>query len=289
MVSVWNKLEWKRCIPIILGTMVYAFGLFYFVIPNELMEGGVTGIALLLHYGAGLPPSITTFIVNIPLFVLGYRYLGKASMTYTVVGALSLIISLRVFESLIARGVLHPFAPMDDVLLSALYAGVTTGAGLGIVFRSGGTTGGVDIMARMMQKLRGWRIGQVIFAADAIIISASLLYIPLQKVLYTLIVVFIASKLIDFINDGAYEARAFTIIVESGDVLAKEITQQMDRGVTVFSAKGAYSASNKDVIYCVVSRQESAKLKTLIKSIDPKAFVIVGHVHEVLGEGFKLE
>lgn len=289
MLSSWNKLQWKQCLPIAFGTIIYSFGLYFFVIPNELMEGGVTGIALLLHYGAGIAPSLTTLVINIPLFILGYRFLGPKSMLYTVVGVLSLILSLRGMELILSLGWLRPFPEMDDMLLAALYAGVTMGTGIGIVFRFGGTTGGVDITARIMQRKRGWSIGQFIFLVDAVIIAGSLFYIPLQKVLYTLIVVFIVSKIIDFINEGAYEARAFTIIVESGDRLASEISRQLERGVTIFSAKGTYSKANKDVVYCVVSRHESARLKAIIKSVDPKAFTVIGSVHEVLGEGFRMD
>lgn len=283
----FKKLQWSQWIFIMLGTAVYAFGLHFFVIPNELMEGGITGIALLLNYAAGFPPSITTLLLNIPLFFLGFRVFGRQPMTLTLLGTLSLSFFLWVMERLIGLGWIAPFVSRQDYLLAALYAGVTLGTGLGIVFRFGGTTGGADILARIGNKWRGWSIGQVILVLDVLVIGASLLYIPLEKVLYTLVAVFISSKMIDFITEGAYEARVFTIISDHGEEIARKITLELDRGVTLFPANGAFSGDPKIVIYSVVSRQEVRRMKQLIFSIDPSAFIIIGNVHDVLGEGFR--
>lgn len=274
-------------LPIIFGTAVYAFGLHFFVIPNQLMEGGVTGIALLLHYGASVPPSISTVLLNIPLFIFGFRAFGKQQMVFTIIGVLSLAFFLRVMELLIENGWLIPIADHTDIFLSVVYAGVTTGAGLGIVFRFGGTTGGIDIVARIVQRSRGWSMGTFILLSDALIISASLIYFPSERILYTLIAVFIAYKMIDLLSEGVNGAKAFMIIVNSGDKLAAEITKQLERGATIIPAKGAYSYSDKDVVYCVVSRNETVRLKAIVKSVDPGAFTIIGNIHDVLGEGFR--
>lgn len=275
--------------PVMLGTAIYAFGLHYFLLPNKLMEGGVTGIAILLNYALGWPLSITTLVLNIPLFFVGWRILGRAQTAYTIFGAVSLSVFLALMEKLIAHGWIVPFQTSNDYILAVLYAGVTLGTGLGIVFRFGGTTGGVDIIARIASKLRGWSMGQIILTLDIIIIGASLIYIPKEKVLYTLVAVFIASKLIDFIQEGAYAAKAFSIITEAGDEIGLKITKDMERGVTLYPAKGAYSGKPKQVVYCVVSRQEIRQLKTIVRSIDPRAFIVINDVHDVLGEGFKEE
>jgi uncharacterized membrane-anchored protein YitT (DUF2179 family) len=279
----------RSYIPIVVGTAIYAFGLHYFIIPNQLMEGGITGIALLLNYSLSLPPSITTLILNIPLFILGWYVFGKNPMTTTFFGTVSLSFFLWVMEYAIKSNWLHPFYTQSDYLLVALYAGVTLGAGLGIVFRYGGTTGGSDIIARIMQKKRGWSMGQFILVMDAVVIVTSLLYIPKEKVLYTLVSVFIASKMIDFIQDGAYAAKAFTIITDHSEIIADHITKEMDRGVTLFTAKGAYSGHTKQVVYCVVYRHEIRRMKALIRELDARAFLIISDVHDVLGEGFKLD
>ncbi|WP_138750975.1 YitT family protein [Paenibacillus sinopodophylli] len=286
-----NKLitQLRIIIPILVGTAIYAFGLHYFVIPNQLMEGGATGVAVLLNYAVGFPLSITTLVLNIPLFWLGWKTLGRGQMMYTIVGIIALSSFLALMELLIERKWIVPFQGSHDYMLVALYAGVTLGTGLGIVFRFGGTTGGVDIVARIMTRSKGMSMGQMILTFDALIIGLSLLYIPIEKFLYTLVTVFIASKLIDFIQDGAYAAKAFSIITEYGETIAKQVTLELDRGVTLIPAKGAFSGQQKEVVYCVVQRQEIRRLKTIIRNIDPRAFIVINEVHDVLGEGFKEE
>ncbi|MFC4777590.1 YitT family protein [Paenibacillus sp. GCM10023252] len=276
-------------LPILLGTAIYAFGLQYFVIPNGLMEGGVTGIGVLLNYAAGWRLSITTLVLNIPLFFLGLKALGRGQMIYTLIGIISLSLFLGLMENFIELGWIVPFKTDTDYILAALYAGVTLGAGLGIVFRFGGTTGGVDIIARILSKWRGMSMGQIILALDAVIIGISLLYISKEQVLYTLVTVFIASKLIDFIQDGAYAAKAFSIITDHSEKIAQRVTLEMDRGVTLMPAKGAFSGQQKEIVYCVVQRHEVRRLKSIIRSEDPRAFIIITEVHDVLGEGFKEE
>lgn len=283
------KALFRSILPIMLGTAIYAFGLHYFVIPNELMEGGITGIALLFNYSMSLPLSLTTLVLNIPLFIIGLKMFGRHAMLYTILGTLSLSSFLWVMELLIRIGWIIPFRAPHDYFLTTLYAGLTLGTGLGIVFRFGGTTGGVDILARIGSKLKGWSMGQVILLMDTIVIGASIFYIPKEKVLYTLVVVFIASRVIDFIQEGAYAAKAFTIISDLAPQMAEIITKEIDRGVTLFPAKGAFSKQPKEVIYCVVYRHESRRLRSLVRSIDPKAFIIINDVQDVLGEGFKLE
>jgi len=279
----------RTVIPLLVGTAIYAFGLHMFVIPNQFMEGGVTGITILLNYMFGLPPSIMTLVINIPLFIIGWRFIGRSAMLYTITGTVSLSFFLWIMELLIARGIVLPFHTEQDYFLATLYAGVTLGAGLGIVFRFGATTGGSDIIARIFNKLRGWPMGRTLLWIDAIVIGASFFYIEREKILYTLVIVFIATRLIDFIQEGAYAARAFTVITTEGTKMADLITSEIDRGVTLFPAKGAFSKEPKEVVYCVVARQEVRRLKMLVRSVDPKAFMIISEVQDVLGEGFRNE
>jgi uncharacterized membrane-anchored protein YitT (DUF2179 family) len=280
---------WRTIIPIAAGTAVYAFGLHYFVLPNQLMEGGLTGIGILFNYAFGWPLSVTTILLNIPLFIIGWRMLGFGQMIHTIVGTVLLSVFLAVMEALIGAGWLVPFHTRQDYILAALYAGVTLGCGLGVVFRFGGTTGGADILARIAVKKRGWSMGQIILTIDALVIGLSLLFIPIEKVLYTLITVFVAAKLIDVIQEGAYAAKSFSIITENGEKMADLITKEMDRGVTVLQAVGAYSGNPKQMVYCVVARQEIRTLKMLVRSADAHAFIVVSGVQDVLGEGFKDE
>ena len=280
---------WHTFLPITVGTAIYAFGLIYFIIPNQLMEGGVTGVTVLLNYAAGIKPSLSTLVLNIPLFAIGWRALGSKQMVYSVYGVLSLTLFLWLFEQAVAREWIIPFQTEHDFILATLYAGVTLGTGLGIVFRFGGTTGGVDILARMANRRLGISMGQFILFLDVFIIGAALFYIPKEKILYTLVAVFISSKMIDFIQEGAYAAKAFTVITNHSDQIADTITKEMERGVTLVPVIGAYSREPKQIVYCVVNRTEIRRFKTLVKEIDPRAFIVVNDVHDVLGEGFREE
>lgn len=282
---LWSKTRtWTMLIA---GTALYAFGLQYFIVPNQLMEGGATGVAVLLNYAFGWPVSISSLAINVPLFALGWRKLGVGAMVYTFSGTLLLSLFLFAAERLTAAGWLVPFRTREDFILIVLYAGVTLGAGLGLVFRAGGTTGGTDIVARIANRSRGWSMGQIILTLDALILGVSLLVIPKEKVLYTLVSVFIASKMIDFVQDGAYAAKAFTIVCDNPAPLAAAITRTLERGATLLPAIGGYSGAHKSVVYCVVGRQEIHKLKSLVRQHDRRAFVVIHDVHDVLGEGFR--
>ncbi|WP_458122004.1 YitT family protein [Paenibacillus sp. Z6-24] len=281
--------QFRVILPILFGAGVYAFGLLYFIIPNKLMEGGVTGITILLNYSFGISPSLSTLIINIPLFLIGLKMLGRRKMIYTGVGIAALTFFLWLFERLIDMGWIVPFQTQHDYILAVLYAGVTLGIGLGIVFRFGGTTGGSDIIATILNRAFGWSIGQIMLVLDIIIIGGSLFFISKELVLYTLVTVFIATKIIDFIQEGAYSGKAFTIISDHAGEIAEVIMKEMDRGVTLIPAIGAYSKQAKEVAYCVVSRQEIRRVHTIVKSVDPRAFVIINEVNDVHGEGFREE
>ena len=273
-------------VPVAAGTAVYAFGLHYFVLPNTLMEGGVTGIGLLLYYIFGWPLSATTLLLNVPLFLAGWKLLGRQSMAMTLYGTLCLIISLWIMERAVEDGFIVPLAGRGDLILPALYAGVTLGAGLGIVFRFGATTGGMDIAARILVRKYGWSMGRTILGIDAAVIGASLFFVPVERVLYTLVVVFITSKVVDFVQEGAYAGKAFMIITDHGEAIADAVTKKLDRSVTVLPAKGGYSGAPKQVVYCIVGRSEARALRELVHAIDPKAFFAVSDAHDVVGEGF---
>lgn len=289
MTFKWTRESLRTWLLMALGTAIYAFGIEYFILPNLLMEGGVTGITVLLQYAAGLPPAATTIVINLPLFIIGWRKLGRESMIYTIGGTLMLSLFLWVWEKLIDQGWIVPFKTSQDFILVVLYAGVTLGGGLGLVFRSGGTTGGVDIIARIVHRWRGWSMGQIILAMDIVILGSALLFIPKEKVLYTLVSVFISSRVIDFIQEGAYAAKAFNILCKEPEKLAGIITRELDRGVTLLPAIGAYSGTNRMMVYCVVSRFEIRKLKSLVRQHDRQAFIVIADVHDVLGEGFRDE
>ncbi|ASJ53450.1 hypothetical protein BP422_07685 [Brevibacillus formosus] len=276
------KIRLDSIIAIIIGSAIMGFGINAFNIPNHLAEGGITGISILIKLLVPVvDQGIVFFVLNVPLFFLGWKILGRTSFFYTILGTVSLSVFLSLFDGVLPL-------PMKDRLLASLYAGVAVGVGLGIIFRYGGTTGGVDIIARLLQKHMGISMGRTLFFGDILVIGASLVYLNLESAMYTLVVVFIAARVIDFFQDGAYAGKALTIISNEADSIAKHILD-VGRGVTLLAGKGAYSGEEKKVIYVVVSRNEVMRFKTIVQEIDPHAFVIVNDVHEVLGEGFTLD
>jgi uncharacterized membrane-anchored protein YitT (DUF2179 family) len=192
-----QRIGFARYLMIASGTVLFAFGLYMFVIPYEFMEGGLTGIALLLHYIFEFPTSISTITINLPLFYLGWKIWGRQQFWWTVYGTLCLAGSLHGMEWLIAHQWIHPSTFLVPTWLAAGYAGVCSGVGLGIVFRYGATTGGSDILASLFRKCTGWRMGRILFAMDFIILSFSLFFIPYERILISLFVVYIASRMID--------------------------------------------------------------------------------------------
>ena len=178
----------------------------------------------------------------------------------------------------------------EDLILVALFAGVFIGGGLGIIFRYGGTTGGVDIIAQFAKKLFGMQMGRTMFMFDAIVIVLSIVtYLSVREALYTLVAVFVAARVVDFIQEGAYSARGAMIISNKNDQIAEKIIKELDRGVTVLNGYGYFSKQKREVLYCVVSKNELFRLKNAITSVDPHAFVSVSEVNDVLGEGFTLD
>ncbi|WP_163100979.1 YitT family protein [Peribacillus alkalitolerans] len=278
-------LKFKNILFILFGAMIFAFGLVHFNMQNHLAEGGFTGITLILYQLFSIKPSYTNLILNIPLFLIGWKFLGRVSFIYTIIGTVGLSIWLWIFERYQIIIDLD-----DDLMLVALFAGGFIGVGLGIIFRYGGTTGGVDIIARLAHRYIGWSMGRTMFLFDAIVIVASLLtYLNYKEGMYTLIAVFIGARVIDFMQEGAYSARGAMIISDKNDEIAAKIMKDLERGVTVLKGYGSFTKNEREVLYCVVGKNEIVRLKNSITSVDPHAFVSVSIVHDVLGEGFTLD
>lgn len=270
---------------IILGSSILSFGLVYFNMENNLADGGFTGITLILYFVFQISPAITNLILNIPIFIIGWYILGRETFIYTIIGTVSVSIFLAIFQKYeVINAPLH-----DDLTLAALFAGVFIGVGLGIVFRYGGTTGGVDIIAKLAYKYFGWSMGKTMFIFDACVIGSSLIYLNYREAMYTLLAVFVATRVIDFIQQGAYSGKAAIIISDKVHEIAKKILEDMERGATIIKGQGSFTNVEKDILYCVVGKNELVHLKSLIESIDPHAFVSVNDVQEVIGEGFTLD
>ncbi len=275
----------KNTLFILLGSCIYSFGIVHFNMQNNLAEGGFTGITLLLYFLFHWDPSYVNLILNIPLFFIGWKILGRNSLIYTIIGTIAVSVFLWIFQRY------QIYMPLkEDMTLAALFAGVSIGVGLGIIFRFGGTTGGVDIIARLVHKYIGWSMGKTMFIFDAVVITLSLIfYLDYHEAMYTLVLVFISARVIDFMQEGSYSARGAMIISENNDKIASKILQEMGRGVTVLKGYGSYTKQDREVLYCVVAKNEIVRLKSVIMAVDPHAFVSVSIVHDVIGEGFTLD
>jgi uncharacterized membrane-anchored protein YitT (DUF2179 family) len=280
-----RELRLKNIIFILIGAAIFAFGLVHFNMQNNLAEGGFTGITLLLYFLFKFDPSYTNLLLNIPLFFIGWKLLGRNTFLYTIIGTVSLSVFLWIFQRYQIEMPLN-----HDLTLAALFAGVFIGIGLGIIFRYGGTTGGVDIIARLVHKYIGWSMGKTMFLFDAVVITLStIFYLSYREAMYTLVAVFVGARVIDFMQEGAYAAKGATIISEKHEEIANKILEEMDRGVTLLKGQGYFTKKERNVLYCVVGKNEIVRLKNVIISVDPHAFVAVSDVHDVLGEGFTLD
>ncbi|UCZ52403.1 YitT family protein [Bacillus shivajii] len=285
MAQLFEGVRMKPIIIIIVGTLIFGFGIIHFNMQHGLAHGGFTGITLLLYYLFTIEPSLSNLLLNIPLFLIGYKLLGRLMLIYSIIGTIALSASLRLFETYpITELPLH-----NDMILVSLFAGACVGIGLGLIFRAGGTTGGADILARLANKYTGMSLGRFMFTFDAFVISISLIHLSIDLAMYTLVTVFVASRVIDFIIEGASAAKSAMIISNKTDELSKAIIQQMSRGSTVLTGKGSFTSDERQVLYCVVNRNELIQLKNLIDDIDPYAFFSVNDVKEVGGEGFTFD
>ncbi|WP_338786372.1 YitT family protein [Metabacillus sp. FJAT-53654] len=264
------------------GSFIYALGINYFAIPNKLSEGGIIGVTIVLYYLFQWSPGVVNLLLNGFLFALGYKLLDKKVILYTLLATI-----FSSFFLFVTEGWGDPL--IGDSLLAALFAGVFVGGGLGLVFRAGGSMGGTAILARLGQLYFGWSLSRTILIIDLIVIAGSTYVIGQEKAMYTLVAVFIGAKAIDLVIEGLDTQKAVTIISGSTESISKEITYSLARGVTVFNARGAYTGSEKEVLYVVINRQELSKLKQLVRSIDSKAFVVVHEVRDVVGGGFSIE
>lgn len=264
---------------VILGSFVFGLGLNYFIIANGLAEGGFTGLALIIHYLTGWPAGIILITLNIPLLLFGRRRWGLSFIFKTLLSVLTISVTVDLTRDF--HFVTH------DLLLAALYGGVFSGVGIGIVLRSGATTGGLDIFARFFHERYGVSMGKYFFTFDAaVLILFALLFGP-EKALYTLVTVYVFSQVVDRIIEGLNESKAVMIISRSTAALTQAIINHLDRGATILKGYGAYTGRERDVLYVVVGKQELLELKKIVEDVDPHAFVVVNEVYEVLGEGFR--
>lgn len=266
---------------IALGTAIYAFGFVYFNMANHLAEGGVAGITLIINRLTGFDPGYATLMLNVPLFILGAKILGRKSLVLSLYGTVTMSFFIWMWQRVPLMININ-----GDLLIAALLAGVCAGIGSGIVFRYGGTTGGTDIIARIMEKLFGFQLGQVLLIMDVFVLAASLFTISIQHMMYTLIASFVYSQIVAIIENGGYTIRGMIIITDKSTEIAQRIMTEINRGVTYLHGEGAYSGTEKKVLYVALTPTDVRDVKVMIDQIDPNAFVSVIDVDEVISPDF---
>ncbi len=270
---------------ILFGALIQAVGLRLFLVPAELASGGVSGIAQIIHHYTRFPIGLMVFLGNLPLFLLGWRMLGGRRF------AIRTLVAVLAFSFLTEAVLWLPFFPSngltDDLVLNSLYGAVVSGIGYGLVYRGQGTSGGSDILARILNRWRGISMTQSYLATDAVVILSAGFVFGWEKALYAIITLYVSGLVVDSTLEGAGTVRTAMIVTRRMEAVSDRILHEMERGVTLLHGTGAYSLDPRPVLYCVITRSEVQQLKTIVHEADPEAFMVIGQAHEALGEGFK--
>jgi len=261
-----------------LGAFIFALAINVFVIPTDLGEGGVTGVTIILYYLYGWSPGLLSFILNGLLLIVGYKFLSKQTVRYTIVA----VVLISVFLHLTRNWSIDS----NEIIVNTIFAGLLGGIGIGLIIRVGGTSAGTTILASITKKYLGWNISYGLLFFDLIVVFSSYFVIGIEKLLLTIMMLYIATKAMQFIIEGFSMKKAITIISKNPDEIAQNINDLMNRGVTVYSGHGYYLKEDKKILYIVISSQEVVRLKRIVQEADEDAFVAIHDVRDVFGEGF---
>lgn len=277
------RLSWSgvRSIAVLLiGCAVTAIGISVFLVPNKIAAGGVTGLATVIHHWTNWPVGMVSLVLNVPLFLVGFRYIGGSFGFRTLLATLALSLFIDLFAAI-------PLVT-DDLLLACLAGGAVTGVGLGLVFRQDSTTGGTDLAARIVhQSLPFISIAQVLLAIDVLVVlTASIAFRSYELGLYSVVTLVVATKVIETVTLGINFTKAVHIISHCPEDLSVRLMGELNRGVTGLEGKGMWTGSRKEVLICVLTARQVPKLKRIVKEVDPDAFVYISDAREVFGEGF---
>lgn len=276
-----KRLLLRDYLYITLGSFLIAIAVTWIFAPNKIVTGGVSGIAILLYHTFHIPISLSSLCINVPLFWLGYKFLGGREYAMkTLYGIVAVTLFLRLTEPL----TLNPLT--EDTLLASIYGGLFVGTGLGVVFRGRASTGGTDLAAQLFQNWTGLTAGKTLLFIDGLVIAIGGAIFGVERVLYALISLFITSKMIDLVQQGLSMNKVAYIITDHENDVRDTIVHNLSLGCTVIPSFGAYTSRSRQMLMTVVRQSEVTRLKELVRDMDPKAFVIVTDVHEVLGEGF---
>ena len=264
-----------------LGSALFAAGFQFFLYPNSIIVGGVSGIAMIINFLTGLPVGIMTIVLNIPLFIIAWKHFGGKFIIGSLVGMMLSSLLVDIMATL-------DYSPTGDMLLACLIGGAIKGLGLGIIYYAGATTGGTDIIAKFVRlRFPYINFGTIVLLTDAVIIIAfAMIFDRVEAAMYAVIAMFVVSKVIDLVLYGIDNSSVCYIISENSEQLVKDITDKLHRGVTILSGEGAYSHRDKQVLLCVIKRTQIADIRKIIKNIDENAFFIVSDAKNVFGKGF---
>lgn len=280
------KFTWKMLQDyalLLAGALVQAFAMRLFLVPGLLVSGGISGAAQIINHYVTFPLGVMIFVGNVPLFILGWRFLGGSRFAIRTAFAVTSFSILTDFLVIF----LPPAGLTNDNVLNALFGGVLLGIGLGLVYRGQGTSGGSDILGRILNHRFGISISQAYLITDTVVVLAGGFAFSWENALYGMVVIYVSGIAAEMISEGSSIFRTVMIITDQSDDVKRSILDIMERGVTILSGTGGYTSSDRPVLYCVVTRAEVNQLKQLVKEIDPKAFMVIGVAHEALGEGFK--
>jgi len=268
----------KRVIYILIGSFIHAYGINALLIPHNLLTGGLTGIAMIIEYFFKVPISLTVVLLNIPLFIAGYRMISKRFVYLSIIG----ILSLSFFLSLTKNWTLSIESPM----VAAIYGGLLLGVGSGIIIKNRGSLGGTDIIAVIVNKYFSVSIGVVTTLFNFIILAMAIFMFDIELAMYTMIAIYISSKAIDALQEGFNHKKTIIIISDRSQEIAKELMEKVGRGVTFLEGEGAYTNTRKKLIYIVVRIMELSRVKDIVRAIDENAFLSIIDTKEVEGKGF---
>ncbi|WP_108672502.1 YitT family protein [Peribacillus acanthi] len=269
----------QRTILITIGALFMATGLEIFLIPNQVIDGGVTGVSIMLSHITGAKLGIFLFLLNLPFVYLGYKQFGKTFAISTVYG----IIMLSIFATYF-----HPIDPFtEDVLLATLFGGIFLGVGVGLVIRNGGALDGTEILSIVISKRVPFSVGEIVMFINLFILGSAGFVYSWDRAMYSILAYVVAAKAIDIVITGMEESKSVWIISDEAKEIGDAINNRLGRGVTYLHGEGAYTGDNKKVIFCIITRLEESKLTTIVEEIDPSAFLAIADISEVRGGRFK--
>jgi len=273
--------DWKSYAIVLTGSVITSMGVNLFLVPNKIAAGGVTGLATVVYYLTGLPVGIIMLLLNIPLFLIGIKVLGRSFGIKTLFATLSLSLAIDLLAPFVS-------SVSDDLLLASIFGGLLVGLGLGLVLKQDASTGGTDLGAKIIHKMISYiSVGQLLLIIDAfIVLTAALVFKNYELGLYAVISLFILSRVIDAVIVGVNYTKAVHIISDKPDEISQKLVFEMNHGMTRLSGKGMYSGKEKNVLLCIIRRRDLPHLKSVVSKIDNNAFIFVTDVREVLGEGF---